>query len=95
MSADDVLRVAGAIVALVGGPTTVALLVRTVWQRWTGRDHRREVRNRTIDQADRERRMALEYASELMRQLLANGIEPSPWPAELGRAPRITRKKES
>jgi hypothetical protein len=95
LTLDDIFRTVGAVVAFIGGPASIALIGRTIWSRWTGRDHRREIRNRSIDDADRERRMALEYASLLLRQLLANGLDPAPWPPELGPAPRNLRKKES
>lgn len=34
------------------------------------------------DEADKKRRIALEYASQLRGQLLQNGITPGAWPAD-------------
>lgn len=42
----------------------------------------RRIAEKERDEADRKRRIALEYASSLVRQLLQNGIQPGEWPTD-------------
>lgn len=88
-------RAIAIILAALGIPALIASLGRSIWKWWTGRAGRERGRNNDLvsrlHRAERhsdmeavERRLAMEYASRLRRQLIENGIEPTEWPESLG-----------
>lgn len=81
------------IITALGGPLLLLSLGRTIYTTWKTRGTRRAQRARTIEAAEADKRKALEYASQLRRQLTEAGIRPEPWPKELGRAPRVRTRR--
>lgn len=88
------LQAVAAVIAALGGGTLLGSFIRTIWKWWTGRAGRERARNLSIDQEMAMRRRALEYASQLRRQLTEAGIEPVPWPEGLGTSRRGRRAAE-
>lgn len=84
--------IAQVIVAL-GGPLLLLSAGRTLYTTWKNRGNRQAQRRRTIEDADADKRKALEYASVLRRQLTEAGIRPEPWPEGLGTQPRTPRRR--
>lgn len=92
----EFLQAVAAIIAAAGGGTILASVARSLWMRWTGRAERQRLKNLSLDEEITLRRRALEYASQLRRQLYEAGIEPIPWPDGLGsnRRGRAAAEKE-
>lgn len=85
------LQAVAALITALGGGTVLVSLGRTLWKWWTGRAARERERNLSLDEEMSLRRRALEYASQLRRQLNEAGIEPLPWPDGLGSTSRRGR----
>lgn len=79
------------VITAVGGPALLISLGRTINKWWTGRSDLERQRNKEIltdlqsmeyraNQEASLKRNALEYASELRRQLTEAGLTPLPWP---------------
>lgn len=90
-------RALALLIAALGIPALLVSLGRSLWKWWTGRAGRERMQNKTLieerDQADRDRRKALEYASLLRRQLNEAGVRPLAWPDGLDARPRTPRRR--
>ena len=95
-------RAIAIILTVLGVPALLASLLRSLWKWWTGRAGRERAYNiglaRRLEDAEiraaqeaASKRKALEYASELRRQLAEAGKRPVPWPKGLG-SPRDRRR---
>lgn len=94
MADSDLAQTIVTVAAGLGGPGVLYLIGRGVYQQITGRAGRERAKNsdylarsiRSSELADSEaakRRKTQEYASELRRQIIENGNNPLPWPADL------------
>jgi len=94
------------IITALGGPALLISFGRSIFKWWSGRSGRERQHNKDIindlrnteDRADEEaiiKRKALEYASELRRQLVEAGLEPLPWPTHINKRPRRTGETDS
>lgn len=104
---DDVTaRSLAILITAIGGPTLLISLGRSIFKWYTGRSGRERQRNRDLiddirsaeDRADDEaisKRKALEYASELRRQLNEAGVTPLPWPINTDRSSTQPRKTKT
>jgi hypothetical protein len=90
---DETGRFLSNIIVALGGPMVLLAFGKTVWDWVKGRPERKARKRQglqaQLEEVDYQRRRALEYASQLRRQLMEEDIDPEPWPKELGRAPRI------